>query len=268
VGTELGDGGYFVARQSFLTVVVGQNALLGQGLVSQLRAVGFRVMDAARSVSDVGMSVLLRQQQQILLIIAAGDESGAAMEQIELFKDKYTNGSIVVVADRFRLNDVIWAFHQGVKAYFLHDARAAAFVQYLELVMMGETIVPPRVMSLISGDIGDYQYGSATMNTDDNRAHGNNPPHLSDREKTIMRYLITGDSNKTIARKINIAEATVKVYIKAILRKIRVNNRTQAAIWAMRNDSIILDDKSSSTDDKRSSQTHFAPEVVPLLVQK
>jgi two-component system nitrate/nitrite response regulator NarL len=45
--------------------------------------------------------------------------------------------------------------------------------------------------------------------------------------------LIEGDSNKAIARKIDIAEATVKVHVKAILRKIRVHNRTQAAIWAM-----------------------------------
>jgi len=51
--------------------------------------------------------------------------------------------------------------------------------------------------------------------------------------------LIEGESNKVIARKIDIAEATVKVHIKAILRKIRVQNRTQAAIWAMSNASYI-----------------------------
>ena len=52
-----------------------------------------------------------------------------------------------------------------------------------------------------------------------------------------MHCLIEGDSNKSIARKIDIAEATVKVHVKAILRKIRVQNRTQAAIWAMNNGS-------------------------------
>jgi two-component system, NarL family, nitrate/nitrite response regulator NarL len=54
-----------------------------------------------------------------------------------------------------------------------------------------------------------------------------------------MRCLINGDSNKAIARKIDITEATVKVHIKAILRKIRVHNRTQAAIWAMNHRSFI-----------------------------
>ena len=44
-----------------------------------------------------------------------------------------------------------------------------------------------------------------------------------------------GESNKVIARKLEIAEATVKVHVKAILRKVRVRNRTQAAMWAMQN---------------------------------
>jgi two-component system nitrate/nitrite response regulator NarL len=63
-------------------------------------------------------------------------------------------------------------------------------------------------------------------------------PHLSPREQSILRCLIEGDSNKRIARKIDIAESTVKVHVKAILRKIRVQNRTQAAIWAMNNGSL------------------------------
>jgi two-component system nitrate/nitrite response regulator NarL len=45
--------------------------------------------------------------------------------------------------------------------------------------------------------------------------------------------LVEGYSNKVIAHRIGIAEATVKTHIKAILRKVRVQNRTQAAVWAM-----------------------------------
>jgi two-component system nitrate/nitrite response regulator NarL len=58
------------------------------------------------------------------------------------------------------------------------------------------------------------------------------PKGLSVRETVILRCLMEGDSNKLIARKFDITEATVKVHVKAILRKIRAKNRTQAAIWA------------------------------------
>jgi two-component system, NarL family, nitrate/nitrite response regulator NarL len=51
----------------------------------------------------------------------------------------------------------------------------------------------------------------------------------------MLSHLTAGRSNKTIARELGIAEATVKVHLKSVQRKIRVENRTQAAIWALAN---------------------------------
>jgi two-component system nitrate/nitrite response regulator NarL len=58
---------------------------------------------------------------------------------------------------------------------------------------------------------------------------------LSQREEQILQGLVNGHSNKIIARACTVTEATVKAHMKSILRKIRVTNRTQAAIWAMGN---------------------------------
>lgn len=58
-------------------------------------------------------------------------------------------------------------------------------------------------------------------------------PKLSEREIQILDGLVRGYANKVIARRCDISEATVKVHMKSILRKIRVGNRTQAAIWAL-----------------------------------
>jgi two-component system, NarL family, nitrate/nitrite response regulator NarL len=63
-----------------------------------------------------------------------------------------------------------------------------------------------------------------------NSVHG-----LPPREQEILQTLVTGASNKMIANRLGITEATVKVHLKTLLRKIDVNNRTQAAIWAMNN---------------------------------
>jgi two-component system, NarL family, nitrate/nitrite response regulator NarL len=62
-----------------------------------------------------------------------------------------------------------------------------------------------------------------------------NHPGLSEREAQMLDGLVKGHANKVIARTCDITEATVKVHMKSILRKIRVDNRTQAAIWAMEN---------------------------------
>jgi two-component system nitrate/nitrite response regulator NarL len=56
---------------------------------------------------------------------------------------------------------------------------------------------------------------------------------LSEREIEILQCLVEGNSNKVIANRLRITEATVKVHLKSILRKIDVSNRTQAAIWAL-----------------------------------
>jgi two-component system nitrate/nitrite response regulator NarL len=68
--------------------------------------------------------------------------------------------------------------------------------------------------------------------------------------------LINGESNKTIARKIEIAEATVKVHVRTILRKIRVHNRTQAAVWALNNDQLTRSSEVGvSMDEKRVTRS-------------
>jgi two-component system nitrate/nitrite response regulator NarL len=63
---------------------------------------------------------------------------------------------------------------------------------------------------------------------------GRRQTELSDRENEILGCLVSGHSNKTIARKLDIAEATVKVHVKGLLRKMQVSNRTQAAVRALK----------------------------------
>jgi DNA-binding NarL/FixJ family response regulator len=71
---------------------------------------------------------------------------------------------------------------------------------------------------------------------------------LSDREEQILKALVRGYSNKMIARMHSVTEATIKTHMKRIVRKIRVANRTQAAIWALRNVSFLekLNDQGAS----------------------
>ena len=76
------------------------------------------------------------------------------------------------------------------------------------------------------------------------------PPEiaLSDRETQILQCLMQGLSNKLIARKLDIAETTVKVHVKGLLRKLRAANRTQAAIWAVNSGMASLEQGASEQD--------------------
>jgi two-component system nitrate/nitrite response regulator NarL len=76
---------------------------------------------------------------------------------------------------------------------------------------------------------------------------------LSAQEAVILRGLVEGYPNKIIANRLQITEATVKVHVKAILRKIRAKNRTQAAIWAVRH--LAAQHTDSSTNGCRREQS-------------
>ncbi len=109
---------------------------------------------------------------------------------------------------------------------------ADAMVRALRLMQRGERVVQHSLMqSLLAraarapADVGDREQPPP-------RDLGAQTP--SAREAQILSYLLGGHSNKTIARKLGVTEATVKVHLRGLLRKICVANRTQAAIWALK----------------------------------
>lgn len=92
----------------------------------------------------------------------------------------------------------------------------------------GQPVMPAQGMAPMGQGLSAVQQ----LHPSQDRAAGDAGISLSRREMAILRTLTEGASNKIIARKLVITESTVKVHMKAILRKLRLQNRTQAAIWA------------------------------------
>ena len=105
-----------------------------------------------------------------------------------------------------------------------YDLSADAFIRSLRLICAGERVFPR-----------DLAIGRKPQPLPSSTGPRPSGVHLSPREKEILSHLVAGHSNKRIARHLDIAEATVKVHLKSVQRKIRVENRTQAAIWALAN---------------------------------
>jgi len=180
------------------------------------------------------------------LILDVTSDQSAIVAQVAFFRERRPTARIALLADHDQLSNsnVVAAFRFGADAYFVKP-NCDTFLKSLELVMLGETILPPAILSFFLDRYGeavetDDEKNAAVQKSSlaDDQASNIYSPRLSTREQSILRCLIEGHSNKTIARKSDIAEATVKVHVKAILRKIRVNNRTQAAIWGMNHDSF------------------------------
>jgi two-component system nitrate/nitrite response regulator NarL len=253
-------------QRPFATVLVGPSALVREGLTRILGAANFQIIAAASCVDEVVLTALARHRS-VLLIIDCRNDLSAAIRQFALFKERHPGGRIAVLADRNEPSDIASAFRAGANAYFIKLTPSDAFIKSLELVMLRETIVPGAMLSVVFDRADDRKHEAAAhelRNVAEERleAESCDAPRLSARERCILNCLIEGNSNKLIARKIEITEATVKALVKTILRKIRVHNRTQAAIWAVSNGL-----SSSAMSSGSAAAAKVLPPLTPHLVR-
>jgi DNA-binding NarL/FixJ family response regulator len=256
-----------VRTQRFDTVVIGPSALLREGLARVLGNGNFRIIASATRVHDIASR---SKHPPVLLLIDSSDDSDATVAQITLFKQQYPTARVAVLSDHHGLNEMVSAFRAGANLCFAKCIACDAFLKALDLVMLGQTILPPELLTLIA-DHGTEDARRAVDGRAADRGNGSNggngplysgveeSAHLSSREKCILRCIVGGDSNKRIARTIGIAEATVKVHVKAILRKIRVHNRTQAAIWALNNFSSLWPSEPCPPSERSDASPPVAP---------
>jgi len=244
-------------RQSCEIVLIGKNVLIREGIARILHAANFCVPVSALSPEELPSS--LQAEKLMFLIVHTGDGFDLVIAQIGFVKERYPDARIAIVSDNYRPVELASAFRAGANGYFVNVNSCDAFIKSVELVTMGETVFPPAFLSFAldvkrerERERETTQHGEevrAILVASDDAIS----PQLSPREKAILSRLIEGDSNKCIARKIDIAEATVKVHVKAILRKIRVQNRTQAAIWGMNHGSLVraANGRATTTADPR-----------------
>src|SRR5947209_14330561 len=125
-------------RQSSAITLVGKSILLREGLARILRSANFRIL-ASVSCADDLLPSKLQLHQPLFLVVHTGDDFDAAVEQIELFRNEHPGVRIAIVADHYRLSELVSAFRAGARGYFADVMTCDAFIKSMELVMMGET---------------------------------------------------------------------------------------------------------------------------------
>jgi two-component system, NarL family, nitrate/nitrite response regulator NarL len=207
--------------------VIDPSTLSRAGLVSLLRAMEFGNVDEAASVAELEQAGDARPSPDVVLVdlsFGAGDVA-QTMAEIGAWAP---HCKVVFLAQELDIALLGACFAAGASGYLLKDISRDALQGTLRLVAAGEKVFPSALAVQMAGLVnrfGERRMSSAKLHT------GN----LSEREIDILRCLVTGYPNKTIAANLAIAESTVKVHLKRILRKTHASNRTQAAIWAVEN---------------------------------
>ncbi|KUG02338.1 two-component response regulator-like protein [hydrocarbon metagenome] len=124
--------------------------------------------------------------------------------------------------------EVVEMVRAGVSAYVLKDVAGSDLIETIHKVMNGEIVIHPRVANRLVSELT-----RAEQETDDVK--------LTKREKDVLALLVKGNSNKEMAENMFISEKTVKNHLTSIFRKLGVKDRTQAAVYALRNH-IVADD--------------------------
>lgn len=209
------------------TVLMCSSPLTRIGLSHVLAGTGFNILaEDGSSLSQFGAHL----EVALVLIHLSSRET---LESIKPLKTANPEAKIAVLADQIDLDEIVAAFRAGVDGVVLSTSGREILIRCLELVMLGERIFPSEVVltkfTEISTDVEDPH------DVENESAPPKLPSQigkLSDRELEILSWLKEGAQNKVIARNLDVTEGTIKVHVKAILKKLGAKNRTQAAMIA------------------------------------
>ncbi len=210
--------------------VLGQRSLFRAGLVSLLTELGYERVGEAASLADL-KQIKTDAPDIELLLVHLSDENEDIFSRMKEIRGCLVDIKVVFLFSKLDVKLMSDCFAAGASGYLLENLSRDALRQSLTLVRTGEKIFPSELASLIADFTPkqDAEIGAGDLQDLD----------ISDREMQILRLLGRGYSNKLIAAELEIAESTVKVHIKHILRKTGASNRTQAALWAVRRGIVL-----------------------------
>ena len=203
--------------------LVGGTGLFRRGLGSFLHNTDFVIAAEHDTVEACIAAAGAGDEPELIVYISAGsvEDSRQAVEDLA---DAFADARIVVLSGELSVDELAGCLKAGARGYLLSSISKEAMIHSLTLIDLGETVFPSGLaLAWMSG-------GVSASRTLTDRTAGRD---LTRREAEILDCLTAGASNKQIARDLGITEATVKIHMKSLIRKIGVRNRTQAALWAI-----------------------------------
>jgi two-component system nitrate/nitrite response regulator NarL len=224
------------------TAIIEPRSLVRAALVSLMESNSYRVVCNLSSAADIEGGAFEEVQPKLVILGALPAEHVA--EAASIIRRCWQDVKIIMLSEKASSTDLRKLWASGLDACIpmsasprtLRDALQLIVGEQLRVLMVSDSAVLDRSAdpALPDSEMPGI-LNVATRNPLEGAARGGRAPGLSRREEEILKALVQGQSNKVIARTCTVTEATVKVHVKSILRKIRVANRTQAAIWALQN---------------------------------
>lgn len=217
-------------------MVVDDHSLFRRGLVALLSQDGrFEVVAQA---ADMGAALRCAGTLAPQLILLDNHLPGVrGVDGIAALKEAFAGVRILMLTVSEDAQDLAAAMQAGADGYLLKTVESEHLCDALVKVMAGEPVISPEMMTKFVAAFRAKPVQAAVVPAEASLTADLEPADgglesLSAREREILAYIARGDSNKLIARALDIAETTVKVHVQHILRKLQLSSRVQAAVYA------------------------------------
>jgi DNA-binding NarL/FixJ family response regulator len=211
-------------------LLADDHALFRQGLKSLLETEDdLRVIGEAQTGREAVRYAADTKPDVILMDIQMPELDGVKATQSILEINPNAN---VIILTMYRQDSYVFeAVKAGARGYLLKDVDSTDLIAAIHQIHEGGTLLDPEMAKNV---LEDFRVKKESL-PDENRGD------LTEREAAILRLLAQGSSNQEIALKLNISEKTVRNRLSEIFAKLQLNNRTQAALYAIREGLASLD---------------------------
>jgi len=208
---------------SMRVLMIDDHALFRVGLQGLLEQRGIEVI-AAVAEGNEGLQLAESLQPDIILLdLRMPDMSG--LEVLRKVKEIELNIPVVMLTTSNEEQDLVEALRNGAQGYLLKDMEPDELVGALRDIEKGKNVVAQGLTDVLARMVQGEPVIEKKKDTPFSA--------LTPRELEILCLLADGQSNKVIARNLGISDGTVKLHVKAILRKLEVHSRVEAAVIAV-----------------------------------
>jgi len=214
-------------------LLVDDHVLMREGLIQLLSLeADLHVVGEASDGFEALEKIALERPDIVLLDIHLPIVDGIAV--VRQITHQFPEVATVMLTMYRQNQQIVDAMRNGAKGYLLKSASIHEVTQAIRSVHAGGMVVPPSLTGAIVNELRRLP--------DQNESHGQTIAQLSEKEIEIIRYLASGLSNKEIAEHLSYSEKTVKNYLSIIFQKLQLRDRTQVAIYALRQ-GLLPDEK-------------------------
>lgn len=204
-------------------IIADDHMMIREGLKQLLELDGTMKVIAEANDGEECLNLLNKKIHPDILLLDINMPKKNGIEVLEYIKQNKIPVKVLILTVHNEVEYLLKAVDIGIDGYLLKDSSYDELKEAIDVVISGNTYIQPSLLPALNESMEDYALDKETIEC------------LTKRELDVLRLISEGCSNKKISDELTISERTVKNHISHIFRKIDVEDRTQAAVFAIRN---------------------------------